>query len=62
MEDKVVERVVKGLEYSGVEDMLVKGVGGIMLKKEVSEGVGRGEKEVEGYEKFDSKSEVKEVE
>lgn len=62
MEDKVLETVVNGLEYTPLQDILVKPLAPIMLKKEVAEAVGTGEKDVDGYEKFDTKTEVKEVE
>ncbi len=62
MEDKVLETVVNGLEYTPLQDILVKPLAPIMLKKEVTEAVGTGEKDVDGYEKFDTKTEVKEVE
>lgn len=59
MEDKVLETVVNGLEYTPLQDILVKPLAPIMLKKEVTEAVGTGEKDVDGYEKFDTKTEVK---
>lgn len=62
MEDKVLETVVNGMEFEPLKDVLVKPLAPIIIKKEVSEMVGTGEKDVDGYEKFDTKTEVKEVE
>ena len=53
MEDKVLETVVNGLEYTPLQDILVKPLAPIMLKKEVTEAVGTGEKDVDGYESAD---------
>ena len=39
MEDKVLETVVNGLEYTPLQDILVKPLAPIMLKKEVTEAV-----------------------
>ena len=36
MEDKVLETVVNGLEYTPLQDILVKPLAPIMLKKEVT--------------------------
>lgn len=62
MEDKVLETVVNNMEYSPLKDILVKPLQAIIIKKEVTEAVGTGEKDVDGYEKFETKTEVKEVE
>ena len=62
MEDKVLETVVEGLQYNPLRDILVKPLEPIKLKKEVTEAIGTGEKDIDGYEKFDTKTEVKEVE
>ena len=62
MEDKVLETVINGLEYIPLKDILIKPLEPIILKKEVTEAVGTGEKDVDGYEKFETKTEVKEVE
>ena len=45
-----------------LKDVLVKPLPPIKLTKEVTEAVGTGEKDVDGYEKFDTKTETKEVE
>lgn len=62
MEDKVLETVVNGLTYLPLNDILVKPLAPTMITKEVTEAVGTGEKDLDGYEKFDTKTEVKEVE
>ena len=62
MEDKVLETVINGIGYTPLKDVLVKPLEPIKLKKEITEAVGTGEKDVAGYEKFETKTEVKEVE
>ena len=62
MEDKVLETVLEGLKYVPLKDILIKPLAPIKLTKEVTEAVGTGEKDVDGYEKFDTKTETKEVE
>lgn len=62
MEDKVLETVLEGLKYVPLKDVLIKPLPPIKLTKEVTEAVGTGEKDVDGYEKFDTKTETKEVE
>ena len=62
MEDKVLETVIEGMEYIPLKDALIKPLPPIKLTKEVSEAVGTGEKDVDGYEKFETKTETKEVE
>ena len=62
MEDKVLETVLEGLKYIPLKDVLIKPLPPIKLTKEVTEAVGTGEKDVDGYEKFDTKTETKEVE
>lgn len=62
MEDKVLETVVNGIEFAMLKDVLVKPLAPTMIKKEVTEAVGTGEKDIDGYEKFETKTEVKEVE
>lgn len=62
MEDKVLETVVENMEYTPLKDVLIKPLEPVMLEKEVTETFGTGELDVDGYEKFDTKTEVKEVE
>ena len=62
MEDKVLETVINGIGYTPLKDVLVKPLEPIKLKKEITEAVGTGEKDVDGYEKFETKTEIKEVE
>ena len=60
MEDKVLETVLEGLKYVPLKDILIKPLPTIKLTKEVTEAVGTGEKDIDGYEKFDTKTETKE--
>jgi hypothetical protein len=62
MEDKVLETVVNNMEYIPLKDVLVKPLEPIMLEKEITEAVGTGELDIDGFEKFEAKTEVKEVE
>lgn len=62
MEDKVLETVINGLEFDFLKDALIKPLPPVMLSKEVTEQVPTGEKDEEGFEKYDTKTEVKEVE
>lgn len=62
MEDKVLETVVNGINYTMLKDVLIKPLEPTIIKKEVTEAVGTGEKDIDGYEKFETKTEVKEVE
>lgn len=62
MEDKVLKTVLERLKYIPLKDILVKPLPPIKLTKEVTEAVGTGEKDVDGYEKFETKTETKEVE
>lgn len=62
MEDKVLETVLDKLNYTFIKDVLLKPLDPIKLTKEVTEAVGTGEKDVDGYEKFETKTETKEIE
>lgn len=62
MEDKVLETVVNGLKYSVLKDVLVKPLEPIMVTKEITEQVPTGEVDEEGYNKYETKTETKEVE
>ena len=62
MEDKVLETVLEGLKYTPLKDILIKPLAPIKLTKEITEAVGTGEKDIDGYEKFETKTETKEVE
>lgn len=52
MEDKVLETVVNGLEYSFEKDILVKPLAPIMVTKEYTEQIPTGEKDEEGFNKY----------
>ena len=62
MEDKVLETVVNGLEYSFEKDILVKPLNPIMITKEYTEQIPTGEKNEEGFNKYETKTHTKEVE
>ena len=62
MEDKVLETVVNGLEYSFEKDILVKPLTPIMVTKEYTEQIPTGEKNEEGFNKYEVKTHTKEVE
>mgnify|MGYP006953403150 CR=1 FL=1 len=62
MEDKVLETVVNGLEYSFEKDILVKPLTPIMVTKEYTEQIPTGEKDEEGFNKYEVKTHTKEVE
>lgn len=62
MEDKVLETVVNGLEYSFEKDILVKPLAPIMVTKEYTEQIPTGEKDEEGFNKYEVKTHTKEVE
>ena len=62
MEDKVLETVVNGLEYSFEKDILVKPLAPIMITKEYTEQIPTGEKDEEGFNKYEVKTHTKEVE
>ena len=62
MEDKVLETVLKGIEYTFLKDVLVKPLPPVMVTKEVVEQIPTGETDEDGYNKYDTKTETKEVE
>lgn len=62
MEDKVLDTVVEKLEYLFIKDVLVKPLPVIMLSKVVDIPVETGEKDENGFNKFETKEETKEVE
>ena len=62
MEDKVLETVVNGLEYSFEKAILVKPLAPIMITKEYTEQIPTGEKDEEGFNKYEVKTHTKEVE
>lgn len=61
MEDKVLETVVNGLEYSFEKDILVKPLTPIMVTKEYTEQIPTGEKDEEGFNKYEVKTHTKEL-
>lgn len=62
MEDKVLETVVNNINYVMLKDVLVKPLDPIMVSKEFTEQIPTGEKDEDGFNKYDTQTEVKEVE
>lgn len=62
MEDKVLETVVNGIEWSMLKDVLVKPLPPIMVTKEFTEQVPNGKVDEDGFNEYDTKTETKEVE
>lgn len=61
MEDKVLETVINGLEFQFTKDVLVKPLPAVKVNKEITEQIPTGEKDENGYQLYDTKTEVKEV-
>ena len=61
MEDKVLETVINRLEYTFTKDVLVKPLPPVKINKEITEQIPTGEKDENGYQLYDTKTEVKEV-
>lgn len=61
MEDKVLETVINGLEFQFTKDVLVKPLPAVKVNKEITEQIPTGEKDENGYQTYDTKTEVKEV-
>lgn len=62
MEDKVLETVLNGLQYTPLKDVLVKPLEPIMVTKEVSEQIPTGVVDEDGYNEYEIKTSTKEVE
>ena len=56
-----LDTVIKSLEYAPVKDILVKPLDTIKVTKEMVEQVPTGERDEDGFEKYETKTEVKEV-
>ena len=61
MEDKLLETVINGLEYTFTKDVLVKPLPPVKVSKEITEQIPTGKKDENGYQLYDTKTEVKEV-
>lgn len=61
MENKVLETVLEKLEYTFLKDALIKPLAPTKIKKEVTEQIPTGKKDKDGYQLYDTKTEVKEV-
>lgn len=62
MEDKVLETVINGIKWNVLKDVLVKPLPAIMVTKEFTEQIPNGKVDEEGFNEYDTKTEVKEVE
>lgn len=62
MEDKVLETIMNGVGYTPLKDILVKPLEPIMVTKEFTSPSPTGEKDEQGFEKYDTITETKEVE
>jgi hypothetical protein len=62
MEDKILETVVNNLEYTFEKDVLVKPLEPVMVKKDIITQIPTGEKDEDGFEKYETKTETKDVE
>lgn len=58
----VLETVIEGLEYTFEKDILVKPLEPVMVTKEYEEQIPTGEKDEEGFNKYEVKKHSKEVE
>lgn len=61
-EDKVLETVLNRLNYKFFKDVLVKPLEPTMVTKEVIEQIPTGERDEDGFNKYETKTETKEVE
>lgn len=62
MENKILDAVINGINYTMLKDVLVKPLGPIMVTKEITEQIPTGEKDEDGFNKYETKVETKEVE
>lgn len=62
MEDRVLETVVNGIKYTMLKDVLVKPLEPVMVTKEITEQIPTGEVDEDGFNKYDTQTETKEVE
>lgn len=60
-EDKILETVLNRLNYKFLKDVLVKPLEPVMVTKEFTEQVPTGEVDEEGFNKYETKTETKEV-
>lgn len=60
-EDKVLETVVERIEYNFLKDILVKPLEKTKVSKEFTEQIPTGEVDEDGYNKYETKTEVMEV-
>lgn len=61
MEDKVLETVLEKLNYTFIKDVLVKPLPATKVSKEITEQIPNGKVDKDGFNEYDVKTEVKEV-
>lgn len=61
MEDKVLETILDKLNYMFIKDVLVKPLPATKVNKEFTEQVPNGKKDKDGFNLYDTKTEIKEV-
>lgn len=61
MEDKVLETVTENINYKFTKDVLVKPLARKKVQKEFTEQVPNGKTDENGYNEYDTKTEIKEV-
>lgn len=62
MEDKVLETVVNGINWNMLKDVLVKPLAPVMVTKEFTEQIPNGKVDENGFNEYDTQTEIKEVE
>ena len=60
--DKVLETVVEGIEFTFEKDILVKPLEPVMITREYEEQIPTGEKDEEGFNKYEVKKHTREEE
>ena len=61
-ENELLAEVIAGIKYTPISTFIVKPLDPVMIKKDVTTMEPTGEKDEEGVEAFDTKTETKEVE
>lgn len=61
-QDKVLDAVIAGINYSFEKDILIKPLPAIMVKKEYTEQIPTGKTDKEGFNEYTTKTHTKEVE
>lgn len=62
MEDKVLETVINGIQYTFEKDILIKPLPAIMIDKEITEQIPTGKTDKDGFNEYETKTHTKKVE